>query len=96
VLLRPEQLRLGAPGGGGPQARVRGVDFYGHDSRVRLELSGGGTVTARLEGADLPVVGQAVTITVVGPALMFPAEPGPQVPPQVEAWVPSEGSAALA
>jgi iron(III) transport system ATP-binding protein len=96
VLLRPEQLRLGAPGGGGPQARVRSVDFYGHDSRVRLDLAGGDTVTARLEGADLPAVGQDVGITVVGPALLFPAEPGAPVPPQVEAWVPAEGSAALA
>jgi iron(III) transport system ATP-binding protein len=96
VLLRPEQLRLGAPGGGGPQARVRSVDFYGHDSRVWLDLAGGGTVTARLEGADLPVVGQDVGITVVGPALLFPAEPGAPVPPEVEAWVPAEGSAALA
>ena len=66
MLLRPEQLRLGAPTGGIPQARVRSIDFYGHDSRVWLDLPDGATVIARLEGADLPVVGQEVGITVVG------------------------------
>ena len=56
-----------------PQARVRSIDFYGHDSRVWLDLPDGATVIARLEGADLPVVGQEVGITVVGAALPFPA-----------------------
>ncbi|MCZ2860054.1 ABC transporter ATP-binding protein [Blastococcus sp. VKM Ac-2987] len=73
VLLRPEQLRLGPPLGAGARARVREVDFYGHDSRVWLALPDGGTVTARLEGAELPAVGQEVTIEVAGAALTFPA-----------------------
>jgi iron(III) transport system ATP-binding protein len=73
VLLRPEQLRLSPGGGTAPQARVRSVDFYGHDSRIWLDLAAGGTVSARLEGTDLPVAGDEVTITVVGPALPFPA-----------------------
>ena len=54
VLLRPEQLRLSAPPAGGRLARVRGVDFYGHDSRVWLDLAGGLTVSARLDGPDVP------------------------------------------
>ena len=61
VLLRPEQLRLSAASARAarrPLARVRSVDFYGHDSRVWLDLPGGATVSARLEGADLPVVGR--------------------------------------
>src|ERR687886_2135759 len=41
ILLRPEQLRLGAPAAGLPGGRVRSVDFYGHDARVWLELPGG-------------------------------------------------------
>ncbi|WP_347057326.1 ABC transporter ATP-binding protein [Blastococcus sp. HT6-30] len=74
VLLRPEQLRLGAPfASSGVRARVRNVDFYGHDSRVWLTLPDGGTVTARLEGADLPSVGQEVAIEVAGAALTYPA-----------------------
>ena len=80
VLLRPEQLRLGAPTGAVPRARVRSIDFYGHDSRVWLDLPDGATVIARLEGADLPVVGQEVGITVVGAALPFPAAPGTAQP----------------
>jgi iron(III) transport system ATP-binding protein len=73
VLLRPEQLRLAVPDGSAPVATVRGVDFYGHDSRVWLELPSGVTVSARLDGADLPAVGDAVSIAVRGPALSFPS-----------------------
>jgi iron(III) transport system ATP-binding protein len=80
VLLRPEQLRLGAPAGAVARATVRSVDFYGHDSRVWLDVPGGATVIARLEGADLPLVGQDVGITVVGSALPFPAVAGAALP----------------
>ncbi|SFF77121.1 ABC transporter ATP-binding protein [Blastococcus tunisiensis] len=75
VLLRPEQLRL-APSGqaGALVARVHGVDFYGHDSRVRLVLSDGATVNARVDGADLPAVGDDVAVTVRGTALAFPVD----------------------
>ncbi|MGY1781793.1 ABC transporter ATP-binding protein [Geodermatophilus sp. SYSU D01036] len=69
VMLRPEQLRLTA----GPGARVRGVDFYGHDARVELELPSGRRVSARTEGAELPPPGAEVTVTVQGPAVPFPA-----------------------
>jgi iron(III) transport system ATP-binding protein len=76
VLLRPEQLRLSAPEPSGPRARVRSIDFYGHDSRVWLDLPDGGTVSARLEGADLPDAGDDVSISVRGTALAFPAAHG--------------------
>ncbi|MFD2093505.1 ABC transporter ATP-binding protein [Blastococcus deserti] len=76
VLLRPEQLRLSTPAGAGSVARVQGVDFYGHDSRVWLRLPDGGQVTGRLDGADLPAVGDDVTISVRGTALAFPAGDG--------------------
>jgi iron(III) transport system ATP-binding protein len=72
VLLRPEQLRLVAPAPGAPVARVRRVDFYGHDSRVWLDLPDGGTVSARLEGADVPAAGDDVSIAVRGAARVFP------------------------
>ena len=80
VLLRPEQLRLGPAGGAGPNARVRGVDFFGHDARVRLELSSGEAFSARLEGWDLPAAGDAVTVAVLGAALPFPGDDVARVP----------------
>ena len=90
VLLRPEQLRLGAPAGAAPQARVRSIDFYGHDSRVWLDLPDGATVIARLDGSELPAVGQEVGITVVGAALPFPAVPGTTRPAAVALGVAAE------
>ncbi|MBM7808360.1 iron(III) transport system ATP-binding protein [Geodermatophilus bullaregiensis] len=71
VLLRPEQLRLSA--GPGPRARVRAVDFYGHDARVELELPSGRRVSARTEGGDLPITGAEVSVGVQGTAVPFPA-----------------------
>jgi iron(III) transport system ATP-binding protein len=78
VLLRPEQLRLSAAPGA-VRARVRGVDFYGHDSRVWLDLPDGGTVSARLDGVDLPDAGDDVAISVRGTALAFAAGQEPAV-----------------
>jgi iron(III) transport system ATP-binding protein len=80
VLLRPEQLRLTAPSASAPVAKVRSVDFYGHDSRVWLELPSGVTVSARMEGDNLPVAGDDVSITVQGSALTFPAGTAAETP----------------
>ena len=88
VLLRPEQLRLGAPGPGRPAARVRSVDFYGHDSRAWLDLPGGIRVSARLDGADLPSAGDDVSVTVRGTALAFPPTPRTTEPVAVPEPVP--------
>jgi iron(III) transport system ATP-binding protein len=77
VMLRPEQLRLSPPMAAAPVARVRAVDFYGHDSRVWLDLPDGGSVSARLDGADLPSAGDDVSISVRGAALAFSATPAP-------------------
>jgi iron(III) transport system ATP-binding protein len=73
VLVRPEQLRLGGALADAPVARVRSVDFYGHDARVWLDLPSGDTVSARLDGTELPSVGDDVSVTVLGPALSFPS-----------------------
>ncbi len=74
VLLRPEQLRLSTRAPAAPVARVRSVDFFGHDSRVWLDLPDGARVSARLHGADVPAAGDDVSITVRGAALVFPAD----------------------
>jgi iron(III) transport system ATP-binding protein len=83
VLLRPEQLRLSA--GPGTRARVRGVDFYGHDARVELELPSGLRVSARTEGGALPAEGTEVAVSVQGPAVPFP------VAAPARPWVPTPG-----
>jgi iron(III) transport system ATP-binding protein len=80
VLLRPEQLRLVPPAADLPVARVRRVDFYGHDSRVWLDLAGGGSVSARLDGAEVPSAGDDVSIAVRGAARVFPSESAGLVP----------------
>ena len=78
MLLRPEQLRLSAPAAASGEvlARVGGVDFFGHDARIRLTLADGTAVTARLDGAELPAAGASVAVTVRGSALAFPASAG--------------------
>jgi iron(III) transport system ATP-binding protein len=53
---------------------VRRVDFYGHDSRVWLDLAGGGSVSARLDGVEVPSAGEDVAIAVRGTARVFPLD----------------------
>ena len=55
---------------------MSGVDFYGNDSRVWLELPGGVRASARLDGSDPPTAGDDVSVTVRGAALVFPPGDG--------------------
>ena len=76
VMIRPEQIRLTAPGAVGSRpALVCDVTFYGHDAVVRLTLSGepGGSISARLFGQDVPRPGQAVGVAVEGEVIAYPA-----------------------
>jgi iron(III) transport system ATP-binding protein len=85
VLIRPEQLRLAAPG---TQGLLGGVvthqEYYGHDAVVRVRLAENGSVhrahetaehgspkelVVRTEGHDLPAVGAVVCLQVVGEVL---------------------------
>ena len=73
VLLRPEQIVLGAPGGG-VAARVTSVQFFGHDALVHLALAGNGTtVTARTLGGSPARPDDEVGLTVAGPVAFYPA-----------------------
>ena len=56
VSVRPEQLRLGAPGEGGLQATVRTLVYFGTDTHCHLALSDGTEVVARLQS---PASGEA-------------------------------------
>lgn len=76
AMLRPEQLRLVAPGHGSVDARVRSVTFFGHDSVADLELVSGVPVRglrARIIGQDAPAAGDVVGLSVVGPVRVFPS-----------------------
>lgn len=80
VVLRPEQIKLTAVAAGAPHrpgtvpALVRGVDYYGHDALVDLDLPGvAEPVVARVAGVPLPSPGSRVTVQVTGAANAFPA-----------------------
>ena len=75
ILLRPEQILLGAAAAGaGVEAKVCDVSYFGHDAAVRLELVGGPEVLARVAGHALPAPGSTVRLTVAGDALVYPPE----------------------
>ena len=75
VMVRPEQLRL-APGGAGT---VRGVQYFGADTRYDVSLAGLGTLVVRSPGSPAYSVGEAVTPHVTGTAVH--AWPGPAALP---------------
>ena len=70
VLLRPEQLRLSAPGNGGVPALVSEVIFHGHDTTVVLERDGQ-LVRSRVPGSGNVRVGDTVSVAVDGPVRFF-------------------------
>jgi len=80
VLLRPEQIRLTAAynAATGIRARVREVNYYGHDASVNLTLNEGNVATpiiARVPGYDSPHPGDAVTLSVEGAVFAYPRRP---------------------
>ncbi len=70
VLVRPEQLRLSAPGNGGLPARVHQVIFHGHDATVVLDRDGH-LLRSRVTGAQAVQVGDAVSVSVQGPVRFY-------------------------
>ena len=69
LLIRPEQLVLGADGAA---ARVAAVTFLGHDAVVRLRLAETDLdVTAQVLGELLPRAGDEVRVSVRGPVRAY-------------------------
>ena len=56
VIVRPEQLRLGAEKDGGLKAKVRTLVYFGTDTHCHLALSDGTEIVARLQS---PATGDA-------------------------------------
>jgi iron(III) transport system ATP-binding protein len=74
VMIRPEQIRvLREPGGPGVAARVVGHSFYGPETVVRLELADGTAtpLTARMFDDIVLTAGEAVTLVVDGPVMVY-------------------------
>jgi iron(III) transport system ATP-binding protein len=75
VVVRPEWVAIGAPGGSNgarapdhaTEARVVGRSYYGHDQLVRLELASGLQLRSRGRGTDAWRRGDDVRIWVAGP-----------------------------
>ncbi len=77
VMVRPEQIRLGAVADiGGIRARVEHVTYFGHDAGVRLQVRDGDravSITARVPGHMSPRPGDEVTLAVSGEVVTFAA-----------------------
>jgi iron(III) transport system ATP-binding protein len=73
VLLRPETVVFEPDPLG--DARVRRVEFYGHDQMVRAQLTNGATIEARLMGAHPELVEDAtVHVALTDVPTFFPAD----------------------
>jgi iron(III) transport system ATP-binding protein len=71
VLIRPEQIRI-SPYGHGHPARVTAVTYYGRDCTVVLDVDGcDGRVVALVPGHVIPEVGQAVSLHLEGPVIVY-------------------------
>ncbi|MFC9689096.1 ABC transporter ATP-binding protein [Kribbella sp. NPDC056951] len=71
VMIRPEQLTLGAPTG--LTARVVSTAYHGPDAMLRLDLTETATrLVARVPGHNAPHPGDLVGVAVPGPVRSFP------------------------
>ncbi|WP_137009495.1 ABC transporter ATP-binding protein [Aquitalea aquatilis] len=72
VLIRPEQIRLGPPSPSQPQARIIGMEYFGHDATLHLELlHSRHTIKARTNGWHAYQNGQTVGVAVDGSVTVF-------------------------
>ncbi|MBV8680092.1 MAG: ABC transporter ATP-binding protein [Aquitalea sp.] len=72
VLIRPEQIRISPPSRQQPQARITGMEYFGHDATLHLELlDGRHAIKARTTGWHDYQPGQTVSVSVDGPVTVF-------------------------
>ena len=75
VMIRPEQIRLGAQAAGSVAAILTRAAFYGRDIVVSLALKSAlaGEITARIFSQDVPPCGGEVWLSVAGEVVAYPA-----------------------
>jgi iron(III) transport system ATP-binding protein len=77
VMVRPEQIVVGAASAEAPRARVVGVSFYGCDAMVRLALDGRAEpIACRVPGHRAPRPGDDVRLSVEGAVMAYPRARG--------------------
>jgi iron(III) transport system ATP-binding protein len=80
VVLRPESVRLWLDGSG--IGVVRGIEYFGHDQLVEVEVAGATRVRARLGSERVLVPGDRVSVAVANEVLTFAAGTGQAVEPE--------------
>ncbi len=70
VLVRPENLAV-MPAAADAAARVRSINFFGHDQLISVQLASGRMVDARLGPMYHFAIGQPVQLRVEGPVMTY-------------------------
>ncbi|MBV8462003.1 MAG: ABC transporter ATP-binding protein [Acidimicrobiales bacterium] len=81
VLVRPEQIALGDPVGGGVEATVASYEYFGHDAVVRVRVGPRALpdLVVRVTGGARLEPGHRIGLSVLGPVVVWPAPPaGPE------------------
>lgn len=73
LLVRPESILL-APAAAESAVRVRGIDFFGHDQLITVQLASGMQVEVRLGPFYTFAIGQPVNVRVAEPVVAYPRQ----------------------
>ena len=76
LVIRPEQVFVDRAHDVGVRGTVAELDYYGHDSAVRVTLADGTPVVARVPGVLHPIVGDTVHLRVTGLVRAYPVPGG--------------------
>ncbi len=75
LLVRPESILLSPAAADSPN-RVRGIDFFGHDQLISVQLASGKQIEVRLGPLYNFVIGQPVNVRVGEPVVAYPRQNG--------------------
>jgi iron(III) transport system ATP-binding protein len=75
LLVRPESILL-APAAADSAVRVLGIDFFGHDQLITVQLASGMQIEVRLGPFYNFAIGQPVNVRVAEPVVAYPRQNG--------------------